>query len=122
VSLFGDTVRVGDVPLRRVPAIPAHLSMAAARKVAQLKQIALLLVERDDHIVGIIDERALATDHDGTAVSAAMRPLAAWLRPRTPVTEALELFSRARAAILPVIAGGFILGVVTLGDVEGARA
>ena len=66
----GDTVRVGDLPIRRVPVIPSHLSMDAARKVAVLKQIPLLLVERDDHIVGTIDERAFAADHDLTAVAA----------------------------------------------------
>ena len=99
-----------------------RLALNCDRKVAQLRQITLLLVERDDHIVGTIDERALAADHDATAVAAAMRPLATWLRPATPVTEARELFIRAGAAILPVITGGFILGGVTLGDVERARA
>ena len=118
----GDTVRVGDLTVRRVPVIPTHLSMAAARKVARLKQVSLLLVERDEHIVGVIDERALAADHDLTAVAAAMRPLATCLRPATPVTEARELFIRARATILPVVVGGFILGAVTRSDVERARA
>ena len=51
-----------------------------------------------------------------------MRPLATWLRPATPVTEARELFIRARADILPVVAGGFILGAVTRSDVERARS
>jgi CBS domain-containing protein len=118
----GDTIRVGDLPIRRVPAIPAHLSMAAARKVAQLKQVSLLLVERDDHIVGTIDEGALAAANDLTAVAAAMRPLATCLRPATPVGEARELFVRARAAILPVVVGGFILGAVARSDVERARS
>jgi CBS domain-containing protein len=117
-----DTVRVGDLPIRHVPVIPAHHSMAAARKMALLKQSSLLLVERDDYIVGTIDERALAADHDLTAVAAAMRPLATRLRPATPVTEARELFIRARAAILPVVAGGLILGAVTRSDVERARS
>jgi CBS domain-containing protein len=116
-----DTVRVGDLPIRRLPVVPSHLSMAAARKVALVSQISLLLVERDDHVVGTIDDYALAADHDLTAVAAAMRPLATSLRPSTPVTEARELFIRARAAILPVVAGGFILGAVTRRDVERAR-
>jgi CBS domain-containing protein len=115
----GDTVRVGDLPIRRIPVIPAHLSMDAARKVAVLKQSALLLVERDGHIVGTIDERAFATNYHLAAVAAAaMTPLATCLRPATPVSEARELFVRARAAILPVVAGGFILGAVTRSDVE----
>jgi CBS domain-containing protein len=117
----GDPIRVGDLPIRPVPVIPAHLSMAAARKVAELKQIALLLVEREDHIVGTIDERAFATGNGVTAVASAMTPLATCVRPATPVTEARALFVRARADILPVVVGGFVLGAVTLGDVERAR-
>ena len=118
----GDTVRVGNLPFRRVPVVPSHLSMAAARKVALLRQISLLLIERDDHIVGTIDDRALDADHDATAVAAAMKPLVTSLRPSTPLTEARELFIRARAAILPVVAGGVILGAVTRSDIERARA
>jgi len=119
----GDTVRVGDMPIRRIPVIPSHLSMDAARKVAVLKQSSLLLVERAGQIVGTIDERAFATDYDLAAVAAAaMTPLATGLRPSTPVTEARELFVRARADILPVVAGGFILGAVTRSDVERARS
>ena len=57
-----------------------------------------------------------------TAVAAAMGPLSTSLRPATPVTEARVLFIRARAAILPVVAGGFILGAGTRSDVERARA
>jgi CBS domain-containing protein len=117
-----DTVRVGDLAIRRVPVIPVHMSMAGARKVARLKQVSLLLVERDDQIVGTIDDRALSADHDLTAVAAAMRPLATFLRPATPVTEARELFIRARASVLPVVAGGFILGAIARSDVERARA
>jgi CBS domain-containing protein len=118
----GDTVRVGDLVIRRVPVIAAHLSMAAARKVAMLKQTSLLLVEQGDQIVGTIDDRALAADHDVTAVAAAMQPLATCLRLATPVTEARELFIRARATILPVVVGGFVLGAVTRSDVERARS
>ena len=56
--------------------------MDAARKVAVLKQIPLLLVERDGQIVGTIDERAFATDYNLAAVAAtAMTPLGACLRP-----------------------------------------
>ena len=72
----GDTVRVGDMPIRRIPVIPSHLSMDAARKVAVLKQSSLLLVERAGQIVGTINERAFATDYDLAAVAAAaMTPL-----------------------------------------------
>ena len=83
-------VRVGDLAMRAIPVVPSHLSMAAARKLASVEQISLLLIERDDHIVGTIDERALAAEHDLTAVAAAMRPLASYLRPAMPAAEARE--------------------------------
>src|SRR5689334_18432785 len=51
-----DVPRVGDLPLRRIPVVAAHLPMSAARKIAALKRIGLLLIERDDQIVGIVDE------------------------------------------------------------------
>jgi len=113
--------RVGDLPLRAIPVVPSHLSMAAARKVASLKQTQLLLIEGDERIVGTIDERALSTELDGTAIAAAMKPLATYLRPAMAATEARALFARARASILPVVAGGFILGALTLGDLERTR-
>jgi signal-transduction protein with cAMP-binding, CBS, and nucleotidyltransferase domain len=113
-------VRVGDLAMRAIPVVPFHLSMAAARKLASVKQISLLLIERDDHIVGTIDERALAAEHDLTAVAAAMKPLATYLRPAMPAAEARARFIGAGVDILPVVAGGFILGAVTRSDLEQA--
>jgi CBS domain-containing protein len=110
--------RVGDLPSRPIPVIAAHLPMAAARKVAALKQIALLLVERDDQIVGVIDERSLATAPDAMAVSEALKPLALSLRPSMSLARAQALFIAARAAVLPVVAGGFVLGAIARGEIE----
>jgi hypothetical protein len=36
---------IADLPIRSIPALPAHLSMTAARKVAALKSAATLSVE-----------------------------------------------------------------------------
>jgi CBS domain-containing protein len=113
--------RVIDVPTRPIPVIPAHLSMAAARKVAALKRIALLLVERDEQVIGTIDERALATAADETPVAAMTTSLALCLRPSMPVAYAREVFIRARVAVLPVIAGGFVLGAVARGALERTK-
>jgi len=113
--------RVGDLPMRPIPVVPAHVSLAAARKVAALKRVALLLVESEEQLVGVLDERALASSADQTTISAVMRPLDLYLRPAMTVTAARELFLQSRAAILPVIAGGFVLGAVTRGDIERAQ-
>jgi CBS domain-containing protein len=113
--------RITDVPTRPIPVVAAHLSMAAARKVAALRRIALLLVERDDQLIGVIDERALATAADDRSVAAATTPFGLSLRPTTSVAQARAIFIRTRAAVLPVIAGGFVLGAIARGDVEPPR-
>ena len=112
---------VGKLAMQRIPVVPAHLPMSAARKVAVLKRSALLLVELDDQIVGVVEESALGAADDETPIARAMKPLCPCLRPSMPVAEARELFARARATVLPVIAGGFVLGAVTRADVETTR-
>jgi len=112
---------VGDMPMRRIPVIAANLPMAAARKVAALKCIAVLLVERDDQIVGTVDESVLAAADDDTMTATAMRPLGLCLRPAMSVSQAREVFVRARATVLPVIAGGFVLGAVARADIERTK-
>jgi CBS domain-containing protein len=112
---------IGDMPMRRIPVIAAHLPIAAARKVAALKRIGVLLVERDEQIVGTVEESVLAAAYDETPTATAMKPLGLWLRPAMSVAQAREVFVRAQATILPVIAGGFVLGAVTRADVERTK-
>jgi hypothetical protein len=112
---------VGDLPMRRIPVIAAHLPMVVARKVAALKRIAVLLVELDEQIVGTVGESALGAADDETATATVMRPLGLCLRPAMSVAQARELFVRARASVLPVIAGGFVLGAVARADIERTK-
>ena len=56
--------RIGDLPTQTIPAVPEHLSMGAARKVAALKQVGELFVEREGRLVGVLGERALAEAAD----------------------------------------------------------
>jgi CBS domain-containing protein len=109
------------MPMRRIPVIPAHLPMAAARAVAVLGRISVLLVEREEQIVGTVDEIALAAADDEMPSDKAMRPLGLCLRPAMSVAEARKVFVRARAAVLPVIAGGFVLGAVARADIERTK-
>ena len=112
---------VADMPMRQIPVIPAHLPMAGARKVAALKRISVLLVERQEQIVGTIDENVLAAADDRTPTAAAMKPLVLYLRPTMSVAQARDVFVRARATVLPVIAGGFVLGAVARSDLERTK-
>jgi len=109
---------VGDLEARPIPVIAARLTMSAAREAAARERIALLLVERDEQVVGIIDERSLATAPGNVEVEAAMKPLGLTLRPSMSLRRAQALFIAARAAVLPVVAGGFILGALARGEIE----
>jgi CBS domain-containing protein len=111
---------VGDLPLGAAPVLPAHLTMAAGRKVAELKKATLVLVERDGRLVGVVDQTALLSAADGEQLGDAMKRLDVCLAPTTPLARARELFARTGAAALPVAAGSFLLGVVERTAVERA--
>ena len=73
--------RVGDLPIRAVPIIPAHLSMAAARKIAELKRANVLFVERDGRLMGTLDEHALVEAPDDAQVTDCLRSIELCLGP-----------------------------------------
>ena len=114
--------RIGDLPTRTIPAVPEHVTIAAARKVAALKQVADLFVERDGRLVGVLDARTLAGAADDAAVAAMMASIEICLHPAMPIARARELFIASRAALLPVTFGALLLGAVARGDVEHALA
>jgi CBS domain-containing protein len=112
--------RVGDLPIRAIPIIPAHLSMAAARKIAELKRATVLFVERDGRLMGALDEHALVEAADDAEVTDCLRAIELCLGPTTTAARAQELFVRSRTTALPVAAGAFLLGAVFRADVERA--
>lgn len=109
-----------DLPIHRVPVVPAHLPVGAARKIAALKRAAVLLVENGGRLLGLLDARALAEAPPEVEALAVARPVDLGLRPTTSLARARELLLRARTTALPVAAGAFLLGVVHLADVERA--
>jgi Mg/Co/Ni transporter MgtE len=115
-------IRIGDLPARRIPAIPDHLSMAAARKVAALKRVEVLFVEQHGRLLGALDERALAEAPDDATVAASMTPIGACLHPEMPATRARDLFAWMRVSILPVAVGVLMIGAIARADVERALA
>jgi len=116
----GDITTIGDLRTRTVPAIPEHLTIAAARKVAALKRVTVLFVERDGRLVGVLDERALAASADDAEVAATMKTIGLCLHPATSVWRARELFIWSRVSVLPVTVGPFLLGAITRADVDEA--
>jgi CBS domain-containing protein len=112
--------RIGDLAIRPIPVVPADLPVSAARKVAALKRVSLLLVERNERLVGFVGDRALADAVDGMPVAAAMKAFALCLHPGMSAAKARALFIRTGATALPVIAGGFVLGAVARRDIDAA--
>ena len=114
--------RIADLPTQTIPAVPGHLSMAAARKVAALKQVGILLVEREGQLVGVLDDRALAEAADDAEVTDAMAPMGLCLHPAMSITCAHDLFALSRVSMLPVAVGAFLLGAISRADVVRALA
>ncbi|HVT07669.1 MAG TPA: CBS domain-containing protein [Polyangia bacterium] len=119
-TLPGAAHLVAELPLAAAPVIPEHLTMAAARKVADLKRSQVLLVERDGVLAGVIDQHGMLASADDARAGDAMRPLETCLGASTPLASARELFVRTGSAALPVAAGAFLLGVVTRAAVDRA--
>jgi CBS domain-containing protein len=113
---------VGDLRTRTIPAVPEHLPLGAARKVAALKEVAALFVERDGRLVGVLDERPLAEGADEAVVASLMTPIEACLHPAMSMGRAREAFMRSRVSILPVTFGALLLGAVARADIERAAA
>ena len=113
-------IRVGDVMTRPPPIVPSHLPMAAARKVAALRCADLLLVEIEGRLVGVLADRALATAPDADLVAAWTTPIASAVRPSTTASRARALLIAHRASCLPVVAGMFVVGIVSRVRIERA--
>jgi CBS domain-containing protein len=113
-------IEVANLMTAPPPIIPAHLTMAAARKVAALKSATTLLVEAEGRLVGVVEPQALARATDADRVSSRMSPLRVCLRPGTTAARAREIFAQQQAGCLPVAAGLFVVGVVSRRQIERA--
>jgi CBS domain-containing protein len=110
---------MGDPP----PIAPAHLKMAAARKIAQLKGADMLLVEDDSgRILGVVDGYTLQGADDNALVSDGMKPVCPCVRPDSSAHRARDLLARHSLPALLVIVGRFVVGVVSRAAIERALA
>jgi len=115
-------VRIADVGFRAAPVLPLRLTVGAARKVARLKSAPIVLVEEAGRLVGLLDERTLATSDDDAPIARRLRPILFSLNPAVTAARARELFIKQNVSALPVAAGALLLGVVARDDVERALA
>ncbi len=101
-----------------------------AQLVARLgeKRIGALPVVEDGRVLGIVSERDVIyclRDHGaevlGWPVSRAMTSPAVTVDPSTAVLAALAMMTKRRIRHLPVVAGGELVGIVSIGDLVKYR-
>ena len=118
---------------REVTTITAAKSIADAVAVLAKHKIgALVVVEGGDRIIGIISERdivrAIAAGAAAGAGAALIEPVSS-IMTRTVVTcsegetidSVMSRMTRGRFRHLPVVAGGKLAGIISIGDVVKAR-
>ena len=111
-----------------VATIDSAVSLAQAVVLLADKRIGALVVTQGGAVVGIFSERDLVTclGKRGAAaldepVSAAMSAPAISAEPTTPVLTALALMTQKRFRHLPVMTGGQLVGIVSIGDLVKYR-
>jgi CBS domain-containing protein len=98
-------------------------SVYAAIQLMADKDIGSLLVMEGDALKGIITERHYARNvmlrgrtSPGTLVKEIMEVCVACAEPEESIESALETMTRERTRHLPVIKGGKVIGIVSIGD------
>jgi CBS domain-containing protein len=113
---------------REVATIGAEETVSAAVKVLGERRIGALPVVDGDQIVGIVSERDVIyclKDHGAEVldwpISRVMSSPAITVDPSTEVLSALALITQRRVRHLPVVSGGRLVGIVSIGDLVKHR-
>ena len=118
-------MQVRDVMTEPTVTESATDSLRAAAERMWRQQTGSLLVTEQGHLTGIITERdilravALAADPDRTTVDEIMTADVFTVPPHMPLQQAAREMAVRWIRHLPVMAGGRVLGVVSMRDVTG---
>lgn len=111
-----------------VATIGADDRLSEAVRVLGERRIGALPVVEDGRVVGIVSERDVIyslKDHGAEAlnwpVSRVMTSPAITVDPSTEVLSALALITQRRVRHLPVVSGGRLIGIVSIGDLVKHR-
>ncbi len=103
---------------------PTDTIAAVSRALAEKRVGALLVLDRGGQMLGIISERdvirSLAADGARTLEMTAaqlMTRVVHTITPETEVQKAMEIMTTGRVRHLPVVDGGTLAGMVSIGDV-----
>jgi CBS domain-containing protein len=113
---------------REVATIGADAKVSEAVRVLGERRIGALPVVEGDRIVGIMSERDVIyclKDHGSEVldwpISRVMTSPAITVDPSTEVLSALALITQKRVRHLPVVSGGQLIGIVSIGDLVKHR-
>lgn len=107
---------------------PEDLALDVAKVLAERRVGAVLVLDPDDQIMGIVSERdiarALAANGAGLLEMSAgqlMTRVLHTVSPSTTEVEAMEKMTANRVRHLPVLDDGALVGMISIGDVVKAR-
>lgn len=110
-------------PTQEVIAVQPHATVYEAIKLMCQKNIGAVLVMEGDAVVGIFSERDYARKivlqeraSKSTAVNLVMSPNVMFVNPKQTAEECMALMTQNRLRHLPVMDGGKLLGMISIGD------
>ena len=113
-----------EVKQKGVWAIEPTASVYDAMSRMADKQIGALLVTMESKVIGIITERDYARkvvlqgkSSKNTPVSEIMTERVIFVHPKQPIEECMALMTEKRIRHLPVLNGGKLIGMVSIGDI-----
>jgi CBS domain-containing protein len=119
---------ISDVMARQPITVPKTATLAEAARLMREADIGDVLVMDGDRLCGVITDRdivirAVALDHDmsETTVDEIASHNLVSISPRDPLADAEHLIREHAVRRLPVVDGGQLVGVVSLGDLALER-
>lgn len=108
-----------------VRSVPASFSVAEAVKEMNRHKIGSVLVMDGAKLAGIFTERDVLTrvvaadlDPKTAPVTQVMTPNVLTVAPETTVQQMMDLFAEKHCRHMPVVKGGEIIGLISIGDVS----
>ena len=111
-----------------VATISPDVSVKRAADWLHAKNIGSLVVTSDNEVVGLISEREIVHAISRYGVTATSMPVSEIMRrgvitvsPAETVSHVMNLMTRHRVRHMPVVAGGKLAGIISIGDVVKHR-
>ncbi|CCD97078.1 conserved hypothetical protein [Bradyrhizobium sp. ORS 375] len=119
------TVRaILDTKGHKVESVEAQTTLAEAAKLLADRKIGAVLVMSGTRMEGILSERDIVRSLGERGAAALTEPVSSVMtrrvvscRPQDTVAEIMEMMTNGKFRHLPVIEGGLVVGLISIGDV-----